>query len=597
MSQQPAAAQAPGVLEEFTTDLVAWARMGRLPPIIGAQDVLEELKQTLLKVELSTPVLVGEAGVGKTAAVHKLAQLLAAGSQKLPERLRGMKLLELNHLTLVADTMWRGSFEARLRDLLAALERDPSVILFIDEIHLIMGAGQAEMGSIPGAAQYLKPVLARGAIRIIGATTPSEYRKFIERDPAMARRMTKIIVPEPALDEARAILRGVAEYLEQKHALRIEPDAVAASVQWARRYLPKEKRLPGSAKDLLDQACAAVVARGGHTVSVEDVADAISRSTRIPVGRITMDERERFRSLKASLAERVVGQEEAVTRVAEAIRRARAGMADERRPMGVFLFYGPTGVGKTELAKAVAAQLFDTDEAFIRINLAEYRNPSDAARLTGTASGYAGSEEGGQLTEAVRRRPYSVVLLDEFDKAHPDVLNVFLSVFDEGRLVDGTGRVADFTNALVIATSNVGAEAWRGVDPEDPAAASAAAERALLRLRAVVRPELFNRLTPVAFAPLPRAALLRLVRKRVQAVVNRAAARVPGIQVRIDDDVYDTLARAGYDPELGARPLERVIEEQLAGRMADAMLAAPAGALQRLRVRVGPAGTVTVDGE
>jgi len=591
-------AEVPSILDEMCQELVALARRGALPPVYGRDAELDQMVETLTRAEKCNPVLVGEPGVGKTAVVHLLAQTVAHHPERLPERLRGLRIYEWDHAGMVAGTQYRGQFEERLKQLLDALSAHPNAVLFVDEIHLLVGAGRAEGGAVAGAGQLLKPALASGRIRVMGATTPSEYR-VIESDPALERRFQPVWVRELSPEMAERALRAViAPDLEHRHGVRIHPEAIQAAVALTVRYVP-DRRLPDKAKELLDQAAARVAWKeSGEAVTDRHVARIVEERTGIPVVVPSEDARQVVAKLARYLDGRVVGQRQAVQVVAAAVARYQLGIRTTGRPLGPFLFYGPTGVGKTELAKALAEVVSGPRAQPVTINLSEYHDRYTASRLIGAPPGYIGHGEGGQLTEPVRRNPYCVVLLDEVEKAHPDVLNVLLRVLDEGKLADASGRVVDFSNACLVLTSNLGAEAFRGVDPDDGPGVEGALKVALQALRASLRPEFFNRLRPVPFRPLGRASMEHIARAMVDRLCREVQSnlRPSGIalEVRVQEDAVRWLATNGYDPELGARPLRRLVEEHFGDLLAEAL----AGRRGRVRVvvRSGPGGLVVQAG-
>ena len=671
-------------LERYGRDLTAAARAGGLDPVIGRDSEIRRLIQVLSRRGKNNPVLIGEPGVGKTAVAELLAQRIASG--EVPESLQGLRLVALDLGALIAGAKYRGQFEERLRSVLTEVRQDQQgVVLFIDELHTVVASDR----STADAGSILKPVLARGELRCIGATTPEDYSRSIEKDPALERRFQQVVIREPGVDTSIEILRGLKERYELHHGVTISDGALVAAARLASRYI-SDRCLPDSAIDLVDEAAAqlrmeatskpqmveqaeaelrrvelALLAaessseaerlalqqqrrqaadqlaalqqrwhqerdrqlewrdllqrdeelrlviseaeRDGHyeeaarlqldqladlqqqreqleqqlaadsllreQVEAADIADVVARSTGIPVQRLLAGERSKLLQLEQHLGERVVGQAEAVTAVAAAIRRARAGMQSPRRPVGSFLFLGPTGVGKTELAKALAASLFDEEEALVRLDMSEFMERNAVARLVGAPPGYVGYEEGGQLTEAVRRRPYAVLLLDEVEKAHPEVFNLLLQVLDDGRLTDSQGRTVDFRNTVVIMTSNLASQAIlehvrRDPGPEADAALEAAVENALARQ---FRPEFLNRIDEVIrFRPLAAADLERIVRLQLAELAALLADQQLGLEV--DPGVVTALARQGYEPEYGARPLRRVLRRMIENPLATALL-------------------------
>jgi len=689
--------QEPAALEQFGRDLTAAARAGELDPVIGRDTEIRRLMQVLSRRGKNNPVLIGEPGVGKTAIAELLAQRIVAG--EVPEALKGQRLIALDLGALIAGAKFRGQFEERLRSVLkevreaeAAGERAEEghtggVILFIDELHTVVGPER----SSSDAGSILKPALARGDLRCIGATTPEEYSRTVEKDPALNRRFQQVLIKEPSLEESTLILRGLKERYELHHGVAITDGAVVAAARLADRYIA-DRCLPDSAIDLIDEAAAqlrmevtskprrveeaeaelrrvelallaaetapqaerlalqeqrrlaseglqtlqqrwqgereqleelrqlladdealrlqiAEAERDGdleeaarlqydqlhgvqqrrqqleehlledqasgrsllrEQVEEGDIADVVARSTGIPVQRLLAGERQKLLELEQRLAERVIGQPEPVAAVAAAIRRARAGMKDPRRPVGSFLFLGPTGVGKTELAKALAAALFDEEEALVRLDMSEFMERNAVARLLGAPPGYVGYEEGGQLTEAVRRRPYAVLLLDEVEKAHPDVFNVLLQVLDDGRLTDSQGRTVDFRHTVVVMTSNLASRAIldSARSQGDDAALAEQVERALA---SQFRPEFLNRIDEVIrFLPLGPAELERIV--ALQLAELAALLREQGLELQVDPAVATWLARQGHQPEYGARPLRRLLRRSIENPLATELL-------------------------
>src|SRR3954464_8174884 len=613
-------------LDGFGRDLTAEAAEGRIDPVVGRVEEIEQTVEILARRRKNNAVLIGEAGVGKTAIAEGLALRIAEGD--VPETLRDTRLVALDLAGMVAGSQFRGQFEQRLKTALEeVVDSEGRVVLFIDELHTILGAGNAE-GAMD-AANMLKPLLARGELRVVGATTLAEYRK-IERDSALARRFSPVMVEEPSVEQTVEILRGLRERYEFHHDSRISDEALLAAARLAARYIT-EYQLPDKAIDLIDQAAAKVRLRGAEageadrlrrelrrlseakeaavraeeyeraaelkteTEQVEarlrdlgeaeapataerrvvgeaDVAAVIAARTGIPVGELVAGELERLHTLEEDLHRRVVGQDEAIGVVADTVRRARVGLAEADQPLGTFLFLGPTGVGKTELVKALAERLFATEKALVRIDMSEYREPHTVARLIGSPPGYVGYGDGGQLTEPVRRRPYSVVLLDEVEKAHPEVWNILLQVMDDGRLTDGEGRTVDFTNTVVIMTSNLGAgKAKRGIGftAGEPAAE---AERMQAAAKQAFLPEFLNRIDEiVTFAPLTAEQVERIAAQMVARVAGRLRTE-RDIELTVDAALVARLGRDGFDEEFGARPLPRHVRRTLEKALTRAIL-------------------------
>ena len=605
------------LLREFTVDLNALAREGRLDPLIGREKELRRTEEILCRRSKNNPVLVGEAGVGKTAVAEGLAQRIASGDA--PGALLGRRVLSLDMAAVVAGTKFRGEFEERLRRIMAEAGRDGNVILFIDELHSIVGAGSAE-GAVD-AANMLKPALARGQLQVIGATTFREYRRSIEKDGALARRFQMVEVREPTEEDCLVMLRGLRERYEAHHHLAISEGALTAAVQLSRRYVT-DRCLPDKAIDLLDEAAAraaiereersgeeqrlrdklAGLRRAPETaapaaaeaalaaqprdllaaempcrVEAEDVARIVSERTGIPAARLTEEEGRRLMQLEQRLQRRVVGQEKAVSAVARAIRRSRTGLKDPKRPVGAFLFLGPMGVGKTELAKALAEELFGEERALLRFDMSEYGAKGTASRLVGAPLGYVGHEDGGQLTERVRRRPYSVVLFDELEKADEEIWNLLLQVLEDGRVTDAQGLEADFRNAVLILTSNAGAEKGMaaqllGFAPEGETDTARRLERSAEEaLRRTFRPEFLGRLDEiVVFHPLSGESLRRVAEKQLRELNGRLAAA--GLRLTAEESALSLLARRGHDARYGARPLRRLIRREIEDVLAERLL-------------------------
>jgi ATP-dependent Clp protease ATP-binding subunit ClpC len=560
------------VLNSFSRDLTQLAADGRLDPVIGRDVEIERIVRILARRNKNNPVLIGDAGVGKTAIVEGLARRMARGD--VPRSLMGRRVLALTLAGVVAGTKYRGEFEARLNRVLDELARWPDdVILFIDELHTIVGAGSAE-GSTVDAANMLKPALARGELRCIGATTFDEYRRYIESDEALERRFAPVVIQEPSPEGALEMLRGTRDRYERHHGVRVADETLTTAVELSARYIT-DRNLPDKAFDVLDEACAMVALRGDHDVGPADIAHIVSGWTGIPLDTLASGEAERLLRFEDLLRERIVGQDDAVRAVAECVRRGRAGMKEHRGPMGALLFVGPTGVGKTELARATAAALFGSDDALLRFDMSEFSQPQSASRLVGAPPGYAGHERAGELTEAVRRRPYSVVLFDEIDRAHPEVLNLLLQLLDDGRLTDSQSRAVDFRNALVILTATA------------PAASD------LSRVGEHLSTELLNRLDDaVVFHQLGRTQIRAIVANAVRPLLAAAAAK--GIALQISDTALDALAAEAEDQRQGARLVRRVLERRLSAPLAKAVLAGEFRSGQTVLAQAGADGGITL---
>ncbi|WP_413816011.1 ATP-dependent Clp protease ATP-binding subunit [Kitasatospora purpeofusca] len=607
-------------LDEYGRDLTEEARAGRLDAVVGRAEEIEQTVEILSRRTKNNPVLIGEPGVGKTAIVEGLAQRIVSGD--VPRTLGEKRVVTLDLTALVAGSKYRGEFEERLKNVIDEVtEADQSVILFLDELHTVVGAGGGGEGSMD-AGNILKPALARGELSVVGATTLDEYRRYVEKDAALERRFQPVLVPEPTVEETVEILRGLRDAYEAHHQVRFTDEALDAAATLSDRYV-SDRFLPDKAIDLLDQAGARVRLRslGGSTAAVpvrdritklrreleeavaeeefvraanlktelrqtedelaavaedreevvevtaDDIAQVLSGRTGIPVAELNATERERLLRLEEHLHEKVIGQDRAVTAVAQAVRRARAGMGDPDRPTGSFLFLGPTGVGKTELAKALAALLFGDPDRMIRFDMSEFQEKHTVSRLVGSPPGYVGYDEAGQLTEAVRRKPYSVLLFDEVEKAHPDVFNLLLQVLDDGRLTDAQGRTVDFRNTVLIMTSNIGSQRIL-----DHAGDVEQIRDDLMRdLRAKFRPEFLNRIDEViVFHALTRKDLLQVVDLMLDRTRRRLKAQ--DVDLEVTDQARELLVNLGYQPAFGARPLRRTIQQELDNRISDLLL-------------------------
>ncbi len=550
------------ILKKYSMNLTEMAERGELDPVIGRDEEIRRMEQILSRRRKNNPVLIGEPGVGKTAVVEGLAQRMAAGD--IAETLKGKELVSLDIASMVAGSKFRGEFEDRLKAVIKEIEaHSGQTILFVDELHSLVGAGAAE-GAID-ASNILKDPLSRGKFQLIGATTLDEYREHVEKDSAFERRFQKIFVREPTIEETVQILEGLRETLQEHHRIEISDEAIHAAARLSERYIA-ERFLPDKAIDLIDEAASRLRVDGsGDRVTEAEVAALVAQWTGIPAERMLEEERSRLANMEEAIHERLIDQDEGVRAVSEAVRHSRAGLADPRRPVGTFLFLGPTGVGKTELAKALAAFLFGNDNAVLRIDMSEYMERHAVARLIGSPPGYIGYEEGGQLTESVRRRPYQVILFDEIEKAHPQVMNLLLQLLDEGRLTDGHGRTVDFRHTILIMTSNVGSELFQTERSQEAIHRDVRAE-----LRNVFRPEFLNRIDEtIIFHPLSEDAIAQIVELKVQELNERLAEQ--SISMALTEEAKRVLAKEGFDPHYGARPLtramKRLIENPLAAKI------------------------------
>jgi ATP-dependent Clp protease ATP-binding subunit ClpC len=638
------------VIDQLGMDLTAAARAGKLDPVIGRFKEIERVVQILSRRTKNNPALIGEPGVGKTAIVEGLAQRIATGD--VPETLMGKRLLTLDIGSLVAGTKYRGEFEERLKKIIEEVKNSGNCVLFIDELHTLVGAGAAE-GAVD-AANILKPSLARGELQTIGATTLDEFRKYIERDAALERRFQPVLVEEPSIEDTIEILKGIKERYEQHHRLEISDEAIKAAAELGSRYVP-DRFMPDKAIDLVDEAASRVrmqrasappslkevmrslesvqnekesaiaaqqyelaaeyrdreaqlrsklehleqgwqaeQGKDKPVVTAEDIAQVVAMWTGIPVMQIAEEESARLLKMEEALRERVKGQDEAVQTVAKAVRRARAGLGDPRRPNGAFIFLGPTGVGKTELVRALAEFMFGTEDAMVKIDMSEFMERHSVARLVGAPPGYIGYEEGGQLTEAVRRKPYSVVLLDEIEKAHPEVFNILLQIMDDGRLTDAKGRKVDFRNTIIIMTSNAGAELIRretGLGFHKAESQQSSQEqydkmkdKVLTEMKKLFRPEFLNRIdATVVFRALGREQIREIV--DLQLSRTQKQLREQRLVMEVTDAARDVLLEKGFDPVFGARPMRRAIQNLIEDPLAEGLL----------HGRFQPGDTVLVD--
>lgn len=622
------------VLDEFSRDLTQLALERKLDPVIGREKEIERVIQILSRRTKNNPVLIGEPGVGKTAIVEGLAQKIVKG--EVPEILKGKRVVSLDLAAVVAGTKYRGEFEKRLKKIISEIVQTKEVILFIDEVHTLVGAGAAE-GAID-AANILKPALARGELQAIGATTITEYRKYIEKDSALERRFQPVYVDEPSVEVTIAILKGIRERYEEHHKVRITDEALEAAAKLSQRYIA-DRYLPDKAIDVMDEAASRVRLRATvlppelkelearieevrrqkeravrnqdfeeaaryrdeeerlkrkyresreawlrevdatrPLVTEEDVAAVVSSWTGIPVSRLAMEEREKLVHMEEEIHKRIVGQEEAVKAVCRAIRRSRAGLKDPRRPIGSFIFLGPSGVGKTELAKALAEFLFGREDALITLDMSEYMEKFTVSRLVGSPPGYVGYEEGGQLTEKVRRRPYSVVLFDEIEKANPEIFNILLQIMEEGRLTDAQGRVVDFKNTIIIMTSNLGARMIAsqggigfGDRKDEGLSYQEIKHRVMEEVKRVFTPEFLNRVDEIiVFRPLKQKEIEQIVELLMKE--TRSRLKEHGMDIELTPEARSFIAREGYDPNFGARPLRRAIQRLVEDPLSELIL-------------------------
>jgi ATP-dependent Clp protease ATP-binding subunit ClpC len=626
------------VLDQLGIDLTNAARAGKLDPIIDREKEIERVIQILSRRTKNNPALIGEPGVGKTAIVEGLAHRIVAG--EVPETLQGKRLVTLDIGSLVAGTKYRGEFEERLKKVIDEIKSAGNCVIFVDELHTIVGAGAAE-GAVD-ASNILKPSLSRGELQCIGATTLDDYRKYIEKDAALERRFQPVTVTEPTVEQTLDILRGIKERYEEHHKLVISDEALQAAVSLAAKYIP-DRFLPDKAIDLMDEAASRVrIMRGGvpiglaearraletvrrdketaisskeyeyaaelrdrevqlvnkissmeqkwqadqqqekPVVTEEDIAEVVSMWTGVPVVRLTTDESSRLLQMEGALHKRIIGQDEAITVVSKAVRRARAGLKEPRHPIGSLIFLGPTGVGKTELVRALAEFMFGSEDAMVRLDMSEFMERHTVARLVGAPPGYVGYDEGGQLTEAVRRKPYCVILLDEIEKAHPDVFNILLQIFDDGHLTDAKGRRVDFRNSIVVMTSNVGAKHIKGAMTIGFAARTGGEsnrqteyekmkEKVLAELKTTFLPEFLNRIDEVVvFHSLSKEQIRQIVDLMLGQVAKSLGEK--NMKLEITDATKDFLCEKGYDPTFGARPLRRVIQSEVEDKLSEALL-------------------------
>ena len=574
------------VLDQYSRDLTLLAASGSFDPVIGRDEEIRRSVQILSRRSKNNPVLIGEPGVGKTAVAEGIAAYIAGSDA--PDSMAGKRLVALDLPALLAGTKYRGDFEERVKAVLKDVKKAGDVILFIDEMHTMIGAGSAE-GAID-AANILKPALGRGEVQIIGATTPEEYRRHIEKDAALERRFQPVKIAEPSRGDSLKMLGAVRQSLEKHHGVKISDAALTAAVDLSARYI-NDRFLPDKAIDLADEAAAHIRVSGGGLVTAEDIAAVVSLWTGIPVANLSADETKRLRNMESILHRRVIGQNEAVTAVSRAIRRGRVGLSDPNRPIGSFLFLGPTGVGKTELCRALAEAVFGESEAMIRLDMSEYMEKHAVSKLIGSPPGYVGYEDGGQLTERVRRKPWSVVLFDEIEKAHEDVWGILLQIMDDGRLTDSAGRVVSFRNTIIVMTSNVGAKSISDGRPRMGFTPDGGDEAQLMRtrineeLRRTFKPEFLNRIDEtIVFRRLSRAEIRSIAERMLLTVAERFKAL--GMTLSVPDQVVDFLAERGYDEKYGARPLRRAIRSMIEDKAAELMLTDSLGRGDTVQARI-----------
>lgn len=568
-------------IERFSRDMTELAFQGKLEHLVGREVELDRLIRTISRKTKNNPCLIGEPGVGKTAIVEGLATRMAKGN--VPDTLKNKRLLSLDLAAMVAGTKYRGEFEERMEKVIAEAAADGDVLLFLDEIHTLIGAGGSE-GALD-AANILKPALSRGQIQIIGATTVDEYRKRIEKDPALERRFQPILVEESTEEETLEILEGIKEGYEKHHGVVISEDAIQAAVQLSARYI-NDRFMPDKAIDVLDEAAAkARLKRKKNSkkeivITEKEIAGVISEQTKIPLNKLTETETNRLRKLESVLHKRIIAQDEAVSAIASAVRRGRVGLKDPSRPIGSFLFLGPTGVGKTELARALAEALFGRDDALIRVDMSEYMESHSVSKLIGSPPGYVGYDEGGQLSEKIRRNPYCVLLFDEIEKAHPDIYHVLLQILDDGHITDAQGRKIDFKNTIIIMTSNAGAEKivapkklGFSADESEEANYAKMREGVMDEIKKIFKPELLNRIDEIqVFHALSEADVKKVLKLQIKELAARVKMNM-GITLSVQAAAEDFLMKKGFDPKYGARPLRRAIQTNLEDELALAVLA------------------------